>query len=68
VNTLREVCKCGHDKVTHHEGKYNCLGMFCNNCKAYRNEWEEDAPVTDPAPSSWADDDEPSTPRMFPWP
>jgi hypothetical protein len=55
---LREMCKCGHDKATHHEGKFNCLGLWCNTCKEYRNEWAEDqveepAPTTDPMPDSW---------------
>lgn len=50
---IRERCKCGHDKVSHHEGRYNCLGMFCNDCKAYRNEWEKDEPPPTPrAPKS----------------
>lgn len=70
----REVCKCGHDKVTHHEGKYDCLGMFCNDCKKYRNEWEEDEPPpsTKPAPPRTDDDEDPlPTPRIsfpFRWP
>lgn len=52
MNTLREVCKCGHDKATHFKGKHNCLGLYCNDCKEYRNEWEDDAPITVRAPPS----------------
>lgn len=58
MSNLRTICKCGHDKATHHEGKYNCLGVYCNDCKKYVNEWDEgprtprkpdsEAPPTDP--------------------
>jgi hypothetical protein len=59
----RERCHCGHDKVTHHEGKYNCLGLYCNECKTYRNEWGPVKPPTEsvvpPAPETEPDlDDE----------
>ena len=71
MNKYREICKCGHDKATHHEGKHDCLGMFCNDCRKYRNEWEEDPPPTPRTPTAdWADDDAefgPVTPKLW-WP
>jgi hypothetical protein len=43
----RETCHCSHDKATHFEGKYNCLGVHCNDCKSYRNEWGPVKPPED---------------------
>lgn len=56
--SLREICKCGHDKTTHHEGKFNCLGMYCNDCKTYRDQNEKTPSTIPPPPDSepeWAD-------------
>lgn len=35
VNKYVEICHCGHDRATYHEGGGACLGMLCNDCKAY---------------------------------
>lgn len=35
-----QICHCGHDRATHFEQKYTCLGMLCA-CPEYVH---EDAP------------------------
>ena len=70
----RERCHCSHDRATHHEGRHNCLGLYCD-CRTYRNEWgpvkpKEDSvipppPETDPDFDD-EDDDDDVTVKM-PW-
>ncbi len=68
-DTLRKICFCGHHQVSHHEGKDNCLGMYCD-CRFYLNEWAaKDDPARTRKPVSIGADDEeecPDTPKM-PW-
>ncbi len=49
MNMLKDHCKCGHAKETHHKCKHDCLGMYCE-CKGYK---------------LYSDPDEPPTPRVF---
>lgn len=57
MNGKRETCKCGHDKATHFQDPktgqaLTCLGLFCNDCKRYRDSSE---PKTiPPAPYPWS--------------
>lgn len=41
VEQYRTICRCGHDKSTHFSGKGMCLGMRCDDCKRYVNEWDK---------------------------
>lgn len=60
------LCRCSHDKSTHHEGKYCCLAMLCD-CTSYRDETKLEPPRKQAAiPMPPPDDEEcPITPRMF---
>lgn len=56
MNGLREVCRCGHAKDTHHEKKHACTGLACD-CPAYRDENSKEAPPTEPSIRIATDDD-----------
>jgi hypothetical protein len=48
--TLKNHCtnpNCRHEKDSHHEGKHNCLALFCD-CLAFRKKGDvdENGPVT----------------------
>jgi hypothetical protein len=64
---IRKVCKCGHDIVTHHEGKHNCLGLYCD-CAAYVNEHaKEGLKKVKPTPVQDDEDDEDDDQTPLPW-
>lgn len=48
IQQYKQVCSCGHDKATHHEGQHNCLGVYCE-CKSFHKEGTP-APVVTKAP------------------
>ena len=50
MNNLKDHCKCGHARETHHDNKHDCLGIYCE-CKGYK---------------LYSAPDEPPTPRVFP--
>lgn len=44
---LKQLCKrpdCGHDKDTHHQGKHNCLGTYCD-CHRYVDPYKDEPPT-----------------------
>jgi hypothetical protein len=55
MTTLKDDCKCGHDRIHHFDKTHNCLAMRCE-CKRFRAEGTPDTiPPTDRSPD---------TPRM----
>ncbi len=36
MSSYLEICHCGNDKASHHEGKYTCLAIACE-CTEYRD-------------------------------
>ena len=57
---MRELCRCSHDRSTHHAGKYNCLSAYCD-CKEYQPVYgvapTEPAPALEPVPLPNIDED-----------
>lgn len=41
------LCRCGHVRSTHHEGRHNCLAVLCE-CKTYLDRRDPEI-VTRPA-------------------
>lgn len=70
--TLKNECAnpaCQHEKDTHHEGKHNCLALYCE-CKQFYKAGEY-KPAKKSAITYYDSDDPPDTPKMpgwGPWP
>lgn len=74
--TLKNECAnpaCKHEKDSHHEGKDNCLALYCD-CQRFFKEGEYKPPVKRSGPpyiNDVDDDAAPDTPKMpgwGPWP
>ena len=53
MSILKELCSCGHEKVTHYRDpvtgeRWACTGTFCD-CRLYRNDKERDTPLLPPS-------------------
>lgn len=71
MSSLKDHCKCGHARETHHDKTHDCLGIYCE-CKRYKLYSEEDTPTprvfkaVSPVIDPWADADLPPDFDPFP--
>jgi hypothetical protein len=74
--TLKETCRCGHHKSTHHLETGACLGVHCDDCFEYddasKPKLPPAPPSTDPIPAVLPDLDDdvsvaPVAPYYYPW-
>ena len=71
-DTLREMCRCGHHKSTHHHETGACLGVHCDECFEYDDDSKPAVAKAPPAPPSTApsldvDDDDASVAPVAPF-